>query len=303
MSTVPATPAHAHVAYALVAGFGAQAAAQQAAVKRRLEDAVLAATARLAPADRIVLDSDEGLAVVLFGDAESALDLAQDIRERAGADSVHVGLNHGPLALLQEGREARVFGDGLSAAAAAARFAHVDRVLVTEDFARILRITSPDRARELADAGDFTDTRVRMHRFFTPDPQLGRARLRRIALYAAGGMVAILLLGVIGRGVFQQLMLARPAIIALDVRPRAEVFVDGISQGRTPPLVEVHVGGGTHRIALREAGFKPIDVTLVIKPGQRTSVTYSLQRAPEPAKPAPEKPGLWRELKRKLGGS
>src|SRR4051812_19027069 len=131
MSAAPANPVHAHVAVVRIEGFGARAAADQAALKERVEDAVLAAIADVSARDRIVLDTDDGLAVVLFTDAESALDMAQLIRESASQARVQVGLNHGPLAVTSQGRDARVLGDGVSAAMAAARFADLDRVLVT----------------------------------------------------------------------------------------------------------------------------------------------------------------------------
>lgn len=298
MSAAPATPVHAHVAVVRLAGFGARAAAEQAQLKVRLEDAVLAATAHIPARDRIVLDTDEGVALVLFGDAEQALDIAQAVRERSGAEAdARVGLNHGPLALSSSTRDARVLGDGLSAAAAAARFAERDRILVTEEFARVLRATSPDRARELASAGDFTDTRVRMHKFYAPDPELRTARLRRIALYAVAGVIAILLIGVIGRDIYQPLFQSRPAVVRLEVKPRAEVFVDGISQGRMPPLTELQLTPGVHRISFRERGYRTFEVTLELQPGQKTSVGHTLKKLPEPP---PPKPDPWRELRKKF---
>ena len=50
-------------------------------------------------------------------------------------------------------------------------------------------------------AGEFTDSRVRMHEFFTPDPERRAVRRRRLAVFALGGAVVILLLGVLGRDI------------------------------------------------------------------------------------------------------
>lgn len=295
MPAAPAHPVHAHVAFLRIPRFEAQPASEQAALKARLENGVLDAIAGLPKADRVVLDAEDGVALILFGAAESALDVAQAIHRAKGAPALQVGLNYGPLALSSSGNDGRVFGDGLSGAAAAAHFADPARLLVTDPFAKLLQATAPDRARELAEAGDFTDTRVRIHRFFAPDPALRAVRRRRIALYAVGGVIAILLLGVIGRNVFQPVLQSRPAIAKLDVRPRAEVFVDGLSQGRAPPLAQLELAPGTRKIVLRSPGYRTVELTYDVKPGQRITVTQTLQKLPEP------KPDLWRDLKRKFG--
>lgn len=288
-----ANPVHAYVAFLRIPRFDSRPVAEQAQLKQRLEDGVLEVLARIASANRIVLDAPDGMALVLFGDAEHALDVAQHLH-RQGGENLQIGLNYGPLALTS-GAETRVFGDALTAASAASRFAEASRLLVTEAFAQALRTLSPDRARELANAGDFTDTQVRLHKFYTPEPRLRSARHRRIAMYSIAGAVAILLIGVVGRDIYQPLFQSRPAVVKLEVKPRAEVFVDGVSQGRTPPLAEIQVPPGKRVIQLRQAGYRPIELVMQVKPGQRVTLTQSLQRLPEP------KPDMWRDLKKKFG--
>jgi hypothetical protein len=300
MPAAPANPVHAHVAFLRIPQFDSKPVSEQASLKEQLENRVLAGIARLPTADRAVLDAEDGLALVMFGDAEQALDVAQAIH-RDGTAPLQIGLNYGPLALSGPGADARVFGDGLSAAAAAARFADPAKLLVTDPFAKLLQATAPDRARELADAGDFTDTRVRIHRFFSPDPELRAVRRRRIALYAVGGVIAILLVGVIGRDIYQPLFQSRPALLKLEVKPRAEVFIDGISKGRTPPLAQIEVPPGPHKLTLRNPGYRTIDTALDLKPGQRLTITHTLQKLPDPPKAKPPQPSdFWRDLKKKF---
>ncbi|HUP29995.1 MAG TPA: PEGA domain-containing protein [Usitatibacter sp.] len=301
MPAAPANPVHAHVAFLRIPQFDSKPVSEQASLKEQLENRVLAAIGRLPAADRVVLDAEDGIALVIFSDAEIALDVAQSIHRDSGGSALQVGVNYGPLALSSAGSDARVFGDGLSAAAAAARFADPSKLLVTDTFAKLLQATSPDRARELAEAGDFTDTRVRIHRFFSPDPELRAVRRRRIALYAIGGVIAILLIGVIGRDIYQPLFQSRPAVLKLEVKPRAEVFVDGISRGRTPPLAQIEVPPGAHKLTLKNPGFRTMDTMLDLKPGQRLTITQTLQKLPDPPKPKPaEKPDFWRDLKKKF---
>ena len=289
-----ATPVHAHVAFLRVPGFDALPVAGQVAAKARLESAILVAVARVAPRDRIVLDAPDGMSLVYFGEAEVALDIAVALQRDGGA---HVGLNYGPLAISSRSGDTRVFGDGLASAEAASRFSDGRQVLLTEAFAAILRATATDRARELAPAGDFTDARVRIHKFYTPDPALRAARLRRIGIYAVAGAILVLLMGVLGRDIYQPLFQSRPATVKLEVRPRAEIFLDGVSQGKTPPLTQLQVPPGKHMLGLRQPGYRPVDVPLDVKPGEQRTYTHTLARVPE----APPKPDFWRDLRKKFG--
>lgn len=225
-----ALPVHANVAFLRIPQFDTRAVAEQASLKEKLEVRMQEALAALPAADRIVLDADDGLAVVLFGDPARALRVAQAMRAADSTLPLQAGLNYGPLALTTNGTEARVFGDGLSAAAAAARFASPERLLLTQDFANALRHRHPERAAELAEAGDFTDTRVRMHSFYTPDPRKGIARRRRLLAYGVGGVAAILLLGVAGREARRILFPPLPAVLKLLIKPRGEIFIDGVSR-------------------------------------------------------------------------
>ncbi|MGZ5031817.1 MAG: hypothetical protein ACXWAC_01350 [Usitatibacter sp.] len=296
--TAASTPLHAFVAFLRIPQFESRSAAEQAALKEKLETRTKAAIAAVPAAERLVLDAEDGLAIVLFGNASRALDVTQAIHRHDSASALQVGLNYGPLALTSRGSDSRVFGDGLSAASAAARFASPEKLLVTANFAKALQAASPGRAVELANAGEFTDTRVRMHAFFTPDAHRHVMRQRRFALSTVGGIVVILLLGVLGRDIYQPLFQSRPAFVKLDVKPRGQVIVDGLIRGRVPPLTEVEVAPGKHRVQIRNPGSPTLDVTLDLKPGQHMTLTHTFVRTPEAPKP---KTDLWRDLKKRFG--
>ena len=300
--SAPATPArnpvHACVAFARIPLFEEMPVAEQAQQKEQLEARVLAALADIGDEDRIVLDGEAGIALVLFGEMERALDVALALQGGGNDAPMQVGLNYGPLALTAPGAEGRVFGDGLAEAAAAARFATPERMLVTERFAKALQAMAPDRATELVPAGDYTDTRVRQHHFLTPDRDRRLMLRRRLTMYAAGGAIIILLIGVLGRDIYQPMFKSRPAIVKLEVKPRGEVFVDGVSMGRTPPLAQIEVAPGTRHIQVRERGYRPYDATLDFKPGQRHTLAHTLARIPDP--PKKQEPDFWRDLKKKF---
>jgi hypothetical protein len=294
-----ARPVHASVAYLRIPRFEDLPVTEQVAHKERLFARTAGALGDIPLEERAVLDADDGLALVLLGEPSEALDVCERIHAHDTFDPVQVGLNHGPLARSPAEGDPRVIGDGLSGAAAAARFAEPDRLLVTDAFARVLRITAPARAADLARSGDFTDTRVRQHVLYAPDPGRSAMRHRRFALYAIGGVAAILLLGVIGRGVYQPIMRSRPGVLVLDVRPRGEVYVDGAFHGRTPPMTELSLPPGPHRVQIRAAGYPQHNLLVEVKSGERQTLSHTFTRASGDSQRA--KPDLWRDLKRRFG--
>jgi len=308
MSAAPsANPVYANVAFLRIPEFDARSVTEQASLKDRLEGRVKAALAPVAAHDRVVLDADDGVALVLFGDCARALRIAQSLRGEEAF--LQVGLNYGPLALTSPpGPEARVFGDGLASAAAAARFATPDKILVTQDFVRALEASAPELAADLTSAGEFTDTRVRQHQLFTPNPVRGAQRRRRIAWTTVGGVAAILLLGVFAREANRIFFPPRPAIVTLAVKPRGEVFVNGLSKGVAPPLKNLELEAGRHVITIRNAGSPPLELALNLKAGEETTITHTFAtpRPPAPRKPQPkpeQKPDFWRDFKNFFGGT
>ncbi|HXF81113.1 MAG TPA: PEGA domain-containing protein [Usitatibacter sp.] len=294
-----AKPVFANVAFLRIPAFDARPVGEQAALKDALERRVREAIASVDAADRVVLDAEDGLALVLFGEPGRALEAARALQASREVP-LQVGLNHGPLALAGEGAGERVFGDGLTSAAAAARFAQPERLLVTQEFARALERRDPALAVQLENAGDFTDTRVRQRSFYTPQAKLASVYRRRMLAIGVLGVVAILSLGWAAREASKRLFPPPPAIVKLNVKPRGEVYVDGNFSGRIPPLRELQLPAGVHAIEIRNPGFKPYQATLEVHSGEQASITHTFTRPP-PAREAPQ-PGFWDNLRRKFGG-
>ena len=295
MANLSSDPVHASVLYARLGGLASRPVGEQAALKERLEAQARDAIAECPARERVVLDAEDGLAIVFFGAAGSALQAA---RALVGDDTpgLCLGVNYGPLALVSQEPDAAVYGDGLAAAAAAARFAQPGRPLVTEDFARTLEAREPERARSLAPAGNFTDTRVRLHSLYTPDP--GRAAAaRRDGLRAAVlGIVAILLLGTAARLTRELLLPPDPAVVTFAIRPDGEIVVDGELRGRTPPIKRLELPPGRHELTVQRAGAPPVDLALDLDPGQQLRIGHAFPRRAGEVEPAaeagvPRKPG------------
>src|ERR1700759_5625020 len=97
-----AKPVYANVAFLRIPQFDALPVAEQALLKDELERRTRLVVEKIDSADRIVLDAEDGLALVLFGEPERALALARSMQP-PGEQRLQVGLNHGPLALAGEG--------------------------------------------------------------------------------------------------------------------------------------------------------------------------------------------------------
>jgi hypothetical protein len=296
-----ANPVFANVAVLRIPGFDAKTVSDQAALKELLERAAREALGGIGAEERVVLDADDGLAVVLFGDPARALRFAQSFGRDAYGLNVQAGLNHGPLALTSRSGDSRVFGDGLAAAFAAARFASPGQVLLTREFAQMLGRRNPEKAAELTSAGDFTDTHVRQHTFYTPDPRRGKMHRRRMWIYGFGGVMAILLLGAGAREAKIRLTPPPPAVLVFQVKPRGEVVVDGMLRGRIPALTELELPPGKHIVRIQNAPAPVYETTLDLKPGERRVLTHTFvaPRKPAPPPPAP-KNDFWKDLKKKL---
>jgi hypothetical protein len=93
----------------------------------------------------------------------------------------------------------------------------------------------------------------------------------------------------------------QPAFVTLAIQPRGDVYVDGVSRGRTPPLTRVSLEPGRHVLTVRHPGFAPLELTVDVKAGEEMRVAHRFGSAAR-ARTQP-RGGFWSELRRKLGGS
>jgi hypothetical protein len=111
---------------------------------------------------------------------------------------------------------------------------------------------------------------------------------RRLAI--AGAIVGVAILA----GVGWRLLRSSPAVLTLDVKPRGEIFVDGVSRGQIPPLTEVEILPGDHVVEIRSPGFVPLELRLKLQAGERMTISHTFGQE--------QGSGFWRNLKRKLRG-
>jgi hypothetical protein len=164
-------------------------------------------------------------------------------------------------------------------------------------FATILEATRPNRAAALVPAGEFTDARVRLHAFYRFDPGRLVERRDRLGAYALAGILFILLLGIAARQWNERLFPPRPAVLEFEVKPRGDVVIDGRSYGRTPPLREVEIPPGRHRVRVMNGNYPTLELSMKVEPGERVLIAHTFTGDRPAARPG----GFWRDLRRSLG--
>lgn len=288
-------PALASVIVLKIPEFTRKPVAEQAKLKARLEALVGLAIKPLPAADRIVLDSPDGIAIVVPGRPRTALGLA--MRSQAAADiPLCIGVNHGPVKPASDAlRGAGLVGDGLAAGVTLANAAAPGRFVASRSFREALKADSPARAADLRAAGMFTDTNVRTHELFTFDRRAARARRWRLFAFGTLAIAAIIGTGYGAR--FARLANVppppppiQPGVIHLQITPRGDVFIDGVWQGSSPPLLQVEVDPGPHTIEVQSGPSPPLKLEVSLGSGEGMTITHSFAApAPVPAaKSAPK---------------
>ena len=61
------------------------------------------------------------------------------------------------------------------------------------------------------------------------------------------------------------------------ISPWGEIFVDGKSVGVTPPLSELELAPGHHRIEIRNGSFKPYLETYALEANQTVRIKYKFK--------------------------
>jgi hypothetical protein len=184
----------ASVAFLKIHDFARRPVVEQARLRAQLEAVVAVALQDLGQDARLVLDAADGVALVVLDDPRAALSLAErSLAAGAAGLPLAVGINHGPVKQTGKGKNEGLLGDGIAVAAAIAELAGAQKVLLTKEFQEALADARPGAEAALATAGTHTDTSLRAHEIFRPDP--GGAVRRRVRYLAATVAAVIALVG------------------------------------------------------------------------------------------------------------
>ena len=268
-------PSLASVIFARITEFVRRPVAEQARLRAQLEAAMAVSLDEFPARSRIVLDAPDGIAVVVLDDPAGALDIAQRcILVTAAGVPVAIAINHGAVrpAPDDEGMQ-RLTGDAIGTAAAIAHFAGAGRLIVSRAFRDALAASAPHRAVSLLPAGVFTDANVRTHEVLSPDPDVPRRRRMVLATVGAIAMIAFAAAAVVFReDIQEQVYTGKPGVLAFDVYPDGDVFVDGVPRGKSPPLAQLRLEPGRHMVEVRKKGFPAYRYEVELRPGRVISI-------------------------------
>lgn len=278
MNVPGSLPALASVVFIRITEFARRPVAEQARLRAQLESALAVALIRIPAQLRIILDAPDGMAIAVLGNPAAALDIAQRCMSASAAGvSMAVAVNHGAIRLASDdsGHEGLI-GDAVGTAAAIAHFAGPARLFVSRSFREALAASSPARAISIRPAGIFTDANVRTHELFAPDPTA--ALRRRKILAAVGAAVLICIFAALvyfHDAIRRELRAGQPAMLAFNIYPDGDIFVDGVARGKSPPLAILHLEPGVHTIELKRKGEIPFRTSADLQAGRTTTVEYA----------------------------
>ncbi|HTO49044.1 MAG TPA: hypothetical protein VML91_15505 [Burkholderiales bacterium] len=321
---------HASLVFLGIVDFARKPVAEQASLRERLDAAVARSIVQLEPADRIVAEAPDGLAVAVLGSPSEALLIARRVRRLArgeGAEpfALRIGINHGAIRLASDERgEPCLAGDSITTGTTIAGFSAPGRILVSRAFRDAIVPTDPERAARLHPAGVEIDPNLRKHELFSFEGPAGDsdpvgtaapAPRRRAFVLTGVAITALLGAGFAVRAARKNAQAAakRPAVVALEIEPWGEVVIDGLHRGRTPPLGRIEVPPGKHTIEIRHLLQPPVTLQTELAAGQEFAVRHSfsapaaaapVQRAPRP-QPPQEQPSkvrrMWNDFRRQAG--
>lgn len=301
-------PRQASIVFIRIQDFARRTVGEQAELKDQLAHLVEDVAALLPSDGRIVLDALDGAAIIIPQRPELALDAADAAQQSAGNLPFCIGINYGAIKAISsatpDDADALLVGDGLDTARAVAEFAKPGRYLLTRTFREVLKNRAPSRVHALGLSGTFTDLRLRTHELFVHDRKFARRRRMKLVGIGVVGVTAILGLGVIAR--MMRPVPAPPApepvqlaMIVFDIKPAAEVMLDGVVKGRTPPLLQLETSPGTHTLRITHGKFPPIELEMDLDEGERATVRHVFAAGQKP--PPPRKRTAIEKFREKWG--
>lgn len=162
-----------------IVGYSRTTVAEQLELKHACNDVLADALGDIGEHDRIILDTGDGAAVTFLGAPENALFVALRTRDGAGDLSLRLGVNLGPVRLVNDlnGKE-NVLGDGINVAQRVMSFCEPGQLLVSRSFYEVACRLATDYVNLFALKGAHIDKHSRTHEVYTIVPD-ARALLSR----------------------------------------------------------------------------------------------------------------------------
>jgi hypothetical protein len=163
---------------------------EQIQLKDEFNTLIAEAIRDIAPNDRIILDTGDGVAINFLGDPEDALFVAMSLREAFAPRQdepprlpARIGINLGPVRLVRDlNGQPNIIGDGINVAQRVMGFAKPGQVLVSRSYFEVVSHISEGYAKLFHYEGSRTDKHVREHEIYS----VGYSQVRPAAMRTPG---------------------------------------------------------------------------------------------------------------------
>jgi hypothetical protein len=148
---------------------------EQIRLKDRFNALIGSAIREIPAADRIILDTGDGVAISFLADPEDALFVAMSLRDAFAPEAdksnevpARIGINLGPVRLVRDlnGRP-NIIGDGINVAQRVMGFAATGQILVSRSYFEIVSHISEGYSKLFSYQGSRTDKHVREHEIYS----------------------------------------------------------------------------------------------------------------------------------------
>jgi hypothetical protein len=158
-----------------IAEYSKKPVSEQIQLKDRFNALIAESIRDIAPNDRIILDTGDGVAINFLGDPEDALFVAMSLREtfspKAGDEPrlpARIGINLGPVRMVRDlNSQPNIIGDGINVAQRVMGFAQPGQILVSRSYYEVVSHISEGYTKLFNYEGSRTDKHVREHEVYS----------------------------------------------------------------------------------------------------------------------------------------
>ncbi len=158
-----------------IAEYSKKPVSEQIQLKDQFNALIATAIRDIAPNDRIILDTGDGVAINFLGDPEDALFVAMSLRESFAPRPnepprlpARIGINLGPVRLVRDlNGQPNIIGDGINVAQRVMGFALPAQILVSRSYFEMVSHISEGYAKLFRNEGSRTDKNVREHEIYS----------------------------------------------------------------------------------------------------------------------------------------
>ena len=158
-----------------IAEYSKRPVSEQIQLKDRFNALIAESIRDIAPNDRIILDTGDGVAISFLGDPEDALFVAMSLRESFAPNvgdpprlPARIGINLGPVRLVRDlNSQPNIIGDGINVAHRVMGFARPGQILVSRSYYEVVLHISEGYTKLFNYEGSRTDKHVREHEVYS----------------------------------------------------------------------------------------------------------------------------------------